>query len=148
MRCVSRVRRAEQPRAASPPLRWAGSKRRASVALVSPRSRFGFVISAGLRATRGVDLLALLSVFQRVELTLDPINFFVRAVLEIDEVIAGLLHAAQQFIELKVKRPCIAVLRVLNQEHHQKRDDRRARIDDELPSVRIAEDWAGQSPQY
>src|SRR5215510_2755282 len=83
----------------------------------SPRSCFGFVMSAGLRAMRVIDPLALLPLFERVKLTLDLINFFVRAVLEIDQVVAGLLDAAQQFIELEVKCARIAVLRVLNQEH-------------------------------
>ena len=42
----------------------------------------------------------------------------------------------------------IAVLGVLNQEHHQECDDGRAGIDDELPSVRKMKRWSGHGPNY
>jgi hypothetical protein len=40
----------------------------------------------------------------------------------------------------------VAVLGVLNQENHQKRDDRGARIDDELPGVAEVEEGAADRP--
>ena len=46
---------------------------------------------------------------------------------------------ADQFIQLDLDRGAIAVLGILNQEHHQECDNRGARIDDKLPSVGIAE---------
>jgi hypothetical protein len=42
---------------------------------------------------------------------------------------------ANQLIELGLNRSRIAILRVLNQEHHQKRDDRRPSIDHQLPRI-------------
>ncbi len=40
----------------------------------------------------------------------------------------------------------VLVLRALDQEHHQERDDGRARVDDELPGVGIAEDRPRRAP--
>src|SRR5262249_11544499 len=53
-----------------------------------------------------------------------------------------------EFVELQVKCLGIAALRALYQEDHQKRDDRRAGIDHQLPSVRPAEERAGAGPKY
>ena len=41
---------------------------------------------------------------------------------------------------------CIAVLRVLNEKHHQKCDDGRAGINDELPGIGKMKHRAGYSP--
>ena len=43
--------------------------------------------------------------------------------------------AADQLIELEMDRLGVAVLRVLDQEDHQERDDRRAGVDHELPRI-------------
>jgi hypothetical protein len=43
---------------------------------------------------------------------------------------------SDQFIELRLNGSSIPVLRVLNDEHHQKRNNRRACVDNQLPSVR------------
>src|SRR5205814_8299345 len=40
----------------------------------------------------------------------------------------------------------VAVLRVLDEENHQKGDDRRSGINDELPGIRIMKGWAGNPP--
>lgn len=42
--------------------------------------------------------------------------------------------------KLELHRPGIAILGVLDQEHHQERDDRRGGVDDELPAVRVTDD--------
>jgi hypothetical protein len=46
---------------------------------------------------------------------------------------------ADQLVQLRLQCRAVAVLRVLNNEHHQKRNDRGTGVDDQLPSVRIAE---------
>jgi hypothetical protein len=51
-----------------------------------------------------------------------------------------------EFIELELKRLRVAVLGVLDQEHHEKSDNRGAGIDDELPGVRPLGDWAAYTP--
>ena len=53
---------------------------------------------------------------------------------------------SNQLVELEVQRRAIAVLRVLDKKHHQERDDRRARIDDQLPGVRILKNRPGRRP--
>ena len=53
-----------------------------------------------------------------------------------------------QFIQIQVDRFCITVLRVLNQKDHEKRDNGGVGIDDELPSIGIVKEWAGESPNY
>src|ERR1700761_5201252 len=42
--------------------------------------------------------------------------------------------------------PTVAVLRILDQEHHQERDDSGAGVDDELPRVRVVKVWSGYYP--
>src|SRR5262249_19804771 len=96
---------------------------------------------ATLWVARTLSALARLPVFECTKLTLDLVDFFVRAVLEIDQLIPGWFDAAQQFIELEVKRTRVAILGVLNQEHHQERDYGGAGIDDKLPGVGIAKEW-------
>ena len=51
-----------------------------------------------------------------------------------------------QFIEFQLQRFAVAVLRVLNQEHHEKSYDGRAGVDDELPGVADTEKRARRSP--
>jgi hypothetical protein len=67
------------------------------------------------------------------ELLLQTSELFVGEVLEIDEVVAGGFHGADELMELELDRLRLAVLRVLNDEHHEERDDRRAGVDRQLP---------------
>jgi hypothetical protein len=50
-------------------------------------------------------------------------------------------------IELEVNRARIPVLRILDQEHDDKCDDRRAGIDNELPGIGVVEVRARNEPQ-
>ena len=56
------------------------------------------------------------------------------------------LTSADQLIQLQVHGFGVAILRVLDQEHHQKGDDRRAGVDDQLPLVGVAEDGTRYGP--
>src|SRR5207248_3274024 len=47
---------------------------------------------------------------------------------------------------LGLHRRRVAILAVLDQEHHQEGDDGRSGVDDQLPGVRIAEDRPGCGP--
>ena len=42
----------------------------------------------------------------------------------------------------------VTVLSVLNEKDHQERNDRRARIHDELPRVREVKEWTTHSPDH
>ena len=57
------------------------------------------------------------------------------------------LGGADQLVELHLDCLGVAVLGVLDQEHHQERHDRRARVDHELPRVAVTEDRAGDRPR-
>jgi len=51
--------------------------------------------------------------------------------------VACRLQRPDQFIQLEVDGTSIAVLRVLNEKHHQKSNDCRSRIYDELPRIAV-----------
>src|SRR5262245_58487065 len=70
------------------------------------------------------------------ELLAQGVELLFRQFLEIDEIIAGAIDRANELVELDLKSHAVAVLRVLDQEHHEKRDNGCRRIDDELPALR------------
>jgi len=53
---------------------------------------------------------------------------------------------AYQLINLQMQNIVVAVLGVLNEEHHQERNDRGRRVDDELPGVVVVEIWPCSRP--
>jgi len=73
-----------------------------------------------------------------VELRHVPQIVFVQ-VFDADHPIARLLGCGKQFIEFQVQRDAVLVLALLDQGHHQERDDRGASVDDQLPILRIPE---------
>jgi len=58
------------------------------------------------------------------------------------------VHRANQFVKLELDGVAIAVLSILNQKYHQKRDDRRAGIYNQLPRVAELEHRARHAPDY
>jgi hypothetical protein len=88
-----------------------------------------------------------------VETLVQPLEFLlklqellVRAVLQVDEPRARPLHGPDQLVELDLGGHRVTVLGVLDEEHHEERDDRGTRVDDELPAVGVGEDRPGQPP--
>jgi hypothetical protein len=63
------------------------------------------------------------------------VEFVLLKLLQIEQRDVSSLRHAQQFIQLHLHGLAIAILGVLNQEHHQEGDDRGRRVDDELPAV-------------
>ena len=59
--------------------------------------------------------------------------------LEVNKVIPGPGDSSDKFVEFELDGCRVAVLRVLNYEHHQERYDRGAGVNHELPGVRIME---------
>jgi hypothetical protein len=51
-----------------------------------------------------------------------------------------IVDRVNQLVEFQVDCACVTILRVLDDEDHQERDDGCARIDDQLPSIGVAED--------
>src|SRR5262245_42510519 len=83
---------------------------------------------------------------QTVELLPQLLELFVRQLFQVDELRPRPLQRANELVELEVDGDGVAVLRVLDQEHHEERDDRRAGVDDELPGVREMKDGARYRP--
>ena len=75
----------------------------------------------------------------------DVVELGVGEVLDADELVLG-LRGADQLVELGLKGGVVAVLGVLDQEHHQEGDDRRAGVDHQLPGVGVVEERARDGP--
>src|SRR5262249_24057368 len=69
-----------------------------------------------------------------------------RQLLKVEQGIVRPLNGADQLVEFDLSCLAVAVLRVLNDEHHQEGDDRRTGVDDQLPTVGVIEQRAGQGP--
>src|SRR5262249_247487 len=64
------------------------------------------------------------------------VHFGLGQVLDIDEPVTWTLQDCDDLVQLEVNRPGILVLRTLDEEDHEERDDRGAGVDDELPGIR------------
>src|SRR6266436_7508812 len=73
-------------------------------------------------------------------------QLFVGKIFQIDQLISRLLQRANDFVELQMHRFSVAVLGVLNQEHHQKRNDGGSSVDDQLPGIGKMKCWTGEKP--
>ena len=66
------------------------------------------------------------------------VQFFellLREILRSRQAILSLARRHDQLGQLELHREGVAILSVLNQEHHQECDDRGARVDDQLPGI-------------
>lgn len=73
--------------------------------------------------------------WQGVELIAHFLELLVGHVVKVDESGTCALNSAQQLVELQLHQFRTSVLSVLDEEHHEEGDDRRARIDHQLPAV-------------
>lgn len=60
------------------------------------------------------------------------LELFVGEFFDSDELILG-LRRPDQLIQLRLHCSAVSILSVLNEKNHEERDDRRSRVDDELP---------------
>jgi hypothetical protein len=104
--------------------------------------RLGVVILLFAPAATAVAFLAHLLVLVRKLL-----QFIVREMLDVDHLVLRLVDRLDDLVELEVNGAGVAVLRVLDQEHHEERDHGGAGIDDELPGVGVVEVRPGDKPQ-
>lgn len=77
---------------------------------------------------------------------LDGVQFLIGQFFEVQECIMRLGIGADQFVELDLHGGTLAVLRVLDQKHHEERDDGRTGIDHKLPRVAVVEVAARERP--
>ena len=73
------------------------------------------------------------------ELLMQFVQLLVGHFLKVHQLVAGAFDGSNQLIQLEMHGARVAVLGVLNQEHHQERDDGCPRVDDQLPCVREVE---------
>src|SRR4051812_18435913 len=87
------------------------------------RSLYGFL--AGLPGFRA-----------KLALGADFLQFLIGEVLDSDKRIVGGADA-NEFVQFDLNGRAIAILRILNQKHHQEGDDGGPGVDDKLPCIRI-----------
>ena len=70
-----------------------------------------------------------------LKLFLEFLKVLVGQLFKIDKFISGAFKCADHLIEFEMHCLGVAVLCVLDEKHHQKRNDSRAGINNELPGV-------------
>ena len=80
------------------------------------------------------------------ELLFKFFQILIGKVFKVDQFVSRAFECADDLVQLQLKRLGIAVLRVLNKEHHQERDDGGASVDDELPGIGEMKGRPSQSP--
>ena len=102
----------------------------------------------GSSAPLRVSVVQLVLPAELEEAGFDALQVVGLQLLEIEQRVPRALGHADQLVELDLQRVGVAVLGVLDQEHHQEGDDGRAGVDDELPGVAEAEDRPADRPQH
>src|SRR5207245_2395705 len=95
---------------------------------------------------RRTSIVVLGSLAHAPKLCFELLKLLVGKVLEIDEFIARVFDCANEFVQFQMNRFGVAVLRVLNQKHHQKSDDGRGGVDDQLPRIGEMKSGASHEP--
>src|SRR5437868_5572138 len=88
------------------------------------------------------------TVAQTLKAFLDNSQFFVRKILECNQPRVRILIAADQFVELEMQCHEVAVLRVLNDEHHQESYDGRKTVHHELPRLGEFKKCSARRPSH
>src|SRR5437667_8281681 len=81
-----------------------------------------------------------------LKLLLELFQVFVGKFFKIDKFISRTFEGADDLIQFQMDRLGIAVLGVLDQEHHEKGDDRCRRINNELPRIGEMKGGTGEDP--
>jgi len=81
-----------------------------------------------------------------LELFFELFQVFVRKLFKIHKFISRAFDGAKELIQFEVDRFGVAVLRILDQKHHEEGHDGRGGIDDQLPGIGKMKRWAGQNP--
>jgi hypothetical protein len=58
------------------------------------------------------------------------------------------LHGPDQFVQFQLHRGAVPVLGILDEEHHQERDNGGAGVDDQLPGIAKSEERTGGCPDH
>ena len=74
------------------------------------------------------------------------LKLFIGEILNCSELVFRPLHCQHELRQFELNRKRVAVLRVLDQEHHQECHDGRAGVNHQLPSIAVLEYRSGQDP--
>ncbi len=91
-------------------------------------------------------IVVLGSFAQTLKLLLELLQLFVGKFFKIDKFVSRTFEGADDLIQFQMDRFGIAVLGVLDQEHHEKGDDRCRRINNELPRIGEMKGGTGEDP--
>jgi hypothetical protein len=83
---------------------------------------------------------------QEFKLLLEFFKVLVGQIFKIDKFISCVFEGADNLIEFEMHCFSIAVLRVLDQEHHEEGNDRRGSVDDQLPGIGKMKRWSRENP--
>lgn len=81
-----------------------------------------------------------------LKLFFERFQVFVGKFFKIDKFISRAFKGADDLIQFQMDRFGIAVLGILDQEHHEKGDDRGGRINNELPGIGEMKGGTGEDP--
>src|SRR5262249_45182884 len=76
----------------------------------------------------------------------DAIEIALLELLEIQQLVLRIADSPDDLVQLDLYRLGVAVLRALDQKHHQEGHDRRSRVDDELPGIAEPEQRTRDGP--
>ena len=91
-------------------------------------------------------IVVLGSFAQTLKLFFEAFQVFVGKFFKIDKFVSRTFEGADDLIQFQMDRFGIAVLGVLDQEHHKKGDDRCGRINNELPCIGEMKGGSGEDP--
>ena len=74
-------------------------------------------------------------VAQPTEMAVEDLHLVFAQILDVDEPVTRPLDGGDQLVQLQMDRLRVLVLGSLDEENHQKRNDGRRRVDDQLPTV-------------
>src|SRR5688500_12375347 len=74
----------------------------------------------------------------------NPVELLLLQIFQIEQGVVRAFGDANEFVQLDLERLGVAILGVLDQEDHEKRDDRGAGIDYELPGIAEMKQWTCQ----
>ena len=86
------------------------------------------------------------SALQALEFFLEFLHVFIRQVFKVDKFITRTFKGPDQFVEFQLNGFPVAVLGVLNQEHHQEGYDGCTRVNDKLPRIGKMKHRPGRGP--
>jgi hypothetical protein len=81
-----------------------------------------------------------------LKLLLEFFQVLIRESFKIDKFVSRALNRSDYLIELQMNGFSVAILRVLNQEHHQEGNDGGAGIDDELSGIGVMKSRSSRAP--